>query len=423
MGARIVLACWGSHGDLFPSIGLALALRARGHAPAIATSPHYREEVEREGLAFHAIRPDVDPTDAALVERVLDPWRGPRTLVAELLVPHLRDALEDSRAALAGADLLVSHPLAFAATIAAEQRGVPWIGTVLSPMSLFSIHDFPALPLTPWSADLVEALGPLAGRALMAAARAVTRPWTRPVERLRRSLGLRAIGHPLIDGPFSPVGTLALFPRALASPQPDWPANTWLAGFVPYNPPQALTDEARAFLEGSEAPIVFTLGSSAVHAQGRFYEESVAAARALGRRALLLAGPRAGALPREPGILAIPYAPHADVFPRAAALVLSGGIGTIGQAIRAGKPALAVPFAYDQMDNARRVNRMGIARVCPIGRYAAASAAQHLNALLDGPSYLQAAASAGLQARAEHGTQAACDRIENVLVHPRRSIT
>jgi UDP:flavonoid glycosyltransferase YjiC (YdhE family) len=47
---RIVIACWGSHGDLFPYIGLAKALKQRGHRPILATLPMYRANVEREGL-------------------------------------------------------------------------------------------------------------------------------------------------------------------------------------------------------------------------------------------------------------------------------------------------------------------------------------------------------------------------------------
>ncbi len=57
----VVITCWGSHGDLFPYIGLALALKQRGHRPVIATSPGYRENIEREGIEFAVAGPTVDP--------------------------------------------------------------------------------------------------------------------------------------------------------------------------------------------------------------------------------------------------------------------------------------------------------------------------------------------------------------------------
>jgi UDP:flavonoid glycosyltransferase YjiC (YdhE family) len=37
----------------------------------------------------------------------------------------------------------------------------------------------------------------------------------------------------------------------------------------------------------------------------------------------------------------------------------SGGIGTTAQALRSGRPQVIVPFAFDQFDNAERVERLG----------------------------------------------------------------
>lgn len=67
--ARVLLACWGSYGDLFPSIAIADRLRARGHTPVVASCPYYRDLVEREGLAFMPLGPDVVPDDGALIAR------------------------------------------------------------------------------------------------------------------------------------------------------------------------------------------------------------------------------------------------------------------------------------------------------------------------------------------------------------------
>jgi UDP:flavonoid glycosyltransferase YjiC (YdhE family) len=99
-------------------------------------------------------------------------------------------------------------------------------------------------------------------------------------------------------------------------------------------------------------------------APGDFFRESAEAARRLGRRAVLLTGrdPRnqpVGELPA--GVIAVPYAPHAAVFPRAAVVVHQGGIGTTGEAMRAGRPMLVVPYSHDQPDHAARP---GSARAC-----------------------------------------------------------
>ncbi|MEZ4562126.1 MAG: hypothetical protein R2853_05275 [Thermomicrobiales bacterium] len=98
---------------------------------------------------------------------------------------------------------------------------------------------------------------------------------------------------------------------------------------------------------------------------GSFYAESIeAAAQRLGRRVLLLAGLQSpSACPRSPeGSAKGRLRAHAAAaFPRAAAIVHQGGIGTIGAALRAGKPTIIVPFAHDQFDNARRSERPGSA--------------------------------------------------------------
>ena len=61
--------------------------------------------------------------------------------------------------------------------------------------------------------------------------------------------------------------------------------------------------------------------------------------RRLGQRAILLTGHETGneaGLALGPDMLAASYAPYAALFPRAVANVHQGGIGTTGQAMRAG---------------------------------------------------------------------------------------
>ena len=160
-------------------------------------------------------------------------------------------------------------------------------------------------------------------------------------------------------------GTLALFSPLLARPQPDWPPNTQVTGFVFYETSHELPPDIEAFLDAGDPPVVFTLGTSAVGAAGDFYDESARAAETLGCRAILLTGTDSRNLPPRKlpsSIMTAGYVPHGAVFPRAAATVHHGGIGTTAQALRAGRPMLVVPHAHDQFDNAFRVQKLGVAR-------------------------------------------------------------
>jgi UDP:flavonoid glycosyltransferase YjiC (YdhE family) len=416
---RVCLTTFGSFGDLHPMLGLAHALRRRGHLPVLATSPVYREIVEGEGIAFHAIRPDIQPNDREVIRRVMDRLGGTEALF-EMLMPHFRDSYEDLIVASEGADVLVTHPITFAGPVIAAQRGVPWVSTVLAPMSFFSVHDFPVLPPAPGVVHLTER-SPMVARVLGRAARAATRSWMKPVYDLRSELGLAPGEHPIFEGQHSPRLVLALFSRVLGEPQPDWPPNVCITGGVRYDEPSAgdaMSPELRAFLDDGPPPVVFTLGSAAVGAAGSFFEESARAAIALERRAVLVFGRYDENRPKlrlPDDVLLTEYAPYSQLMPRAAAVVHQGGAGTTHQALAAGHPELIVPFAHDQPDNAHRVERLGIAKVIYPGAYRADRVQQALRTLLDDPTFASRAAIVGEKVRSERGADAACEEIERVV--------
>jgi rhamnosyltransferase subunit B len=426
MGKRIVITSFGSLGDIYPYLGLACRLRQCGHDPVFATSARYRSLIEGEGVAFHPVRPDIDPEDHALIRRVMEPKRGAEILVRELLTPYLRQTYADLTAAARGADLLVTHPITFAGPLVAERHQIPWVSTVLAPLSLFSAYDLPILPTLPWL-TWVRRLGPGVGRGLIHVGKWMTRRWTEPIRQLRADLGLPARADPLYEGQFSPGLTLALFSRLMADPQPDWPPHIQVTGFIFYQGPSRLPLEVAHFLDAGPAPLVFTLGSAAVSAAGPFYRESAEAARRLGHRAVLLVGTDPQNHPSEPlpaGVLAVPYAPHGDLFPRALAIVHQGGIGTTGQALRAGRPMLVVPYAFDQPDNAWRVMNLRVARTLFPKRYTATRVVEQVRALLDDPHYARRAAEVGCVVRSEDGIRRACDAVEAYLAaSPRGSTT
>jgi UDP:flavonoid glycosyltransferase YjiC (YdhE family) len=419
-GKRIIIATFGSYGDIHPYIPIALELKERGHTPVMASIPYYRERFEALGVEFQAMRPDLPSPeeDPSLMERGMDDKEGPRVVLQELLMPHLRDTHADLLRIVEGADLLVSHQIVLPAPIVVEQTGIRWVSTMLSPSSFFSAHD-PMLPsATGWWGFL--RWHPLAAKGFMGFVRRLTELWLKEIYSFRAELGLPRGKHPLFDAHHSPERVLALFSPVFAAPAPDWPPHLTVTGFPFYDKRDAapIAPELLRFLDAGPPPIVFTLGSAAVWAAGDFYRESLRAAQSLGRRALLLTGDDPRNQFHEPlseGVAAFPYAPYSEVFPRAAAVVHQGGVGTTGQTLRAGVPALFVPFAHDQPDNAARVSRLGMARFVARKKYNAATAAENLRELLENPAYAQNAAAVGQRVRAEQGHITACDEIEKVL--------
>jgi rhamnosyltransferase subunit B len=417
--ARILIACWGSHGDVDPSIGLGLGLRARGHAVTIATMPYFGPIVTATGLDFHPIPPDISPTDTAIVSRLMSRWRGAQYIVKDLVAPQVAAMHAALLPRVRDTDLFISHPLAFAVPILAQRYGIPWASTVLSPISLFSATDLPIFPPAPWVRH-VERLGTWPGRFLARSARVISHQWTRPVAALRRREGLPPAPSPLFEGQHSPHLVLALFSKVLGAPQPDWPANIMVTGQMFHDAAHgtALSPEIERFLDAGPAPILFTLGSSAVLTPGRFWEESLVAVRALGQRAICLVGPENPGMLRAsypPEVLVVERAPHSLLMPRCAVVVQQCGVGTLMQALRAGVPTLAVPFANDQPDNAYRAVRLGVARIVAAPRYRRRRVAVELDRLLTDPAHRAASARVAAEVRAERGVAGACDAIERTF--------
>ena len=457
---RIVFATFGTFGDVNPLIGIGSELLRRGHRVVLAAPEMFRRQALSSGLQFAPVRPEQKHDDAAMIAMIYDRKRGTERGLREFLFPALRHSYDDLLAVVQGdvpsgfqndsqrdaqrgskiasqsnsrsdapanssdnrkssghADLLITGELAYAGPLVAEVTGIPWASYVLAPFSFFSGYDPPILPPYPL---LSRALAntPGTGHLLRPFARAITRRWCAPVYSLRRELGLPRGASPLFDAKHAPSLVLALFSPLLGAPQPDWPANTQQCGFVFYDRDAehaTLSQELAAFLDAGPPPVVFTLGSAAVLNPGDFWKQSAEAARLLGQRAVLLTGTHAHTPADTADICHAGYAPYSLLFPRAAAIVHQGGVGTTAQALRAGKPMLVIPFSHDQPDNARRMQRLGVARILPRERYTAVRAARALQHLLQQPSYAQRAVTAAAHMEKEDGLHSACDAIEAAL--------
>lgn len=107
------------------------------------------------------------------------------------------------------------------------------------------------------------------------------------------------------------------------------------------------------------------------------------------------------------------YLPYSMVFPRAAAVIHSGGIGTLAQALAAGRPQLIVPVAFDQPDNARRAVALGVARSIPFARATAGAMARELTVLFSTADPAARARTLGASVSAEDGARVATDALVN----------
>ena len=90
-------------------------------------------------------------------------------------------------------------------------------------------------------------------------------------------------------------------------------------------------------------------------------------------------------------------------------------MGTCGQALAAGVPALVVPYSHDQPDNALRLKRLGAALVLARKAYRADRVVPLLEQLLT-PQYTQQAQLAAQRMAREPGARGAVEAIERFLL-------
>jgi len=137
----------------------------------------------------------------------------------------------------------------------------------------------------------------------------------------------------------------------------------------------------------------------------------------LGVRAVLLIGNDPRNRPQQElpdSICVAEYAPYSALFPRVALVVHQGGVGTTAQCLRAGRPMLIMPYSHDQPDNARRMRRMGLARIIQRANYKPWRVARRVRAMLATDKYDARAREVAEEVARENGVTTACDALEDL---------
>ncbi len=198
----------------------------------------------------------------------------------------------------------------------------------------------------------------------------------------------------------------------------EWPVNIETTGWwfldegAGWTPPPAL----EAFLAAGPPPVHVGFGSMAFEDSQATLRATLAAIKKVGARAILSAG--WGGLTDETmpdTVFAIDEAPHDWLFPRMAAIVHHGGAGTVGAAVRAGKPSVVTPFIVDQFPWARLLEARGVAPApIPHRTLTAEALGEALTSALHDQAMRRRAEDLGEQVRAENGVGRAVAVIERV---------
>lgn len=379
---HVLISAVGSYGDVYPFVGLAAELKRRGHEVVFFTNEHFRSAAEAEGIEFVGVG-SAELYDATI--RHPDLWHPTRGIrhVFEMVARYARTGYEVLRHHWQeGETVLVGSTLALGARLLRETHGGKLVSVHLAPNVFRSRDD--AIRMTNGSTIPAGVPAWLKAGFWWLVDRAAIDPLIAPeLNRLRAELGLKPVRRVFDDWIHSPDRVIGLFPDWFAPLRADWPAQVRLAGFPLYDAAEhePLPEEAEAFFDAGDAPVLFAPGSANTDAS-RFFETSLAACEQTGRRAVFVSrygSQMSGALPAW--ARHFDYLPFSKALPRSSAFVSHGGIGSLSQGLRAGVPQIVRAMGFDQFDNGYRAEALGVARLLPAPNYDADAVAAALGAL------------------------------------------
>jgi sterol 3beta-glucosyltransferase len=448
---KLTIFAAGSRGDIQPCVALAKGLQRAGHEVHLAAPSDFAGFVQEHGVAFRALRGDVQQLMASDTGREfmqsggvnpLKSIRAIRTLIAPVVMQMTADALDACR----DADALICLGVlsAFGQTIA-EILGIPQLN--VEPTPLLATRAFPA-PSWPVQRNLGGWHNLLSGWAMLH----VVWLWYQPFVRdFRRRLGLPRLTGVGFHRAMRTIPMLGAYSPHLIGHPPDWPRTLHITGYwfldarTDWQPPADL----QAFLDAGDPPVYIGFGSMAgrdpealARLAVRALAESGQRGLTAGRRGVLLTGwggmrgewpvcrgdcpvDRGGcpvdrgevyAEPKAGSVFVAEAVPHSWLFPRVAAVVHHGGAGTTAEGLRAGRPTVIVPFIVDQSFWGARVQAMGLGPPpIPHKRLTADRLAQAIDTAVTDAGIRQRAADCGAAIRAEHGVETAVALIERYL--------
>ncbi|MBS2031123.1 MAG: glycosyltransferase family 1 protein [Deltaproteobacteria bacterium] len=411
---RVALLAPGSRGDVQPYIALGQALQALGHTCTLVTTLDHEALVRSYGLGLATVPLNVaaelqraEATRALEGGGVIASFR----LFAEIAKRSARSLAEVGLEASRGAGVLVTNfTTALVADAISRKLGVPLVQAYNVPVTSTSELPgalFPGLDFGRLSRRLGHRL---TRAALWLTARASANAACVEV--------LGAKPAPRLPGPHAgllPGRLIYGFSEALIPRPADWPQDVSATGFWFVEEPSTFTPpvELTRFLEDGPSPVCVGFGSMSTEKPDEVSALVLAAARAEGVRLVLLsgwAGLQPGLISKD--VVALSAVPHAWLYPRCCAVVHHGGAGTTAAAVRAGVPAIVVPFHGDQPFWASRVRGLGLGpdpiprRRLTVDRLAAAIR----RATTDSALRLRAAAI-GRRVREEQGALRAAEQI------------
>lgn len=358
---KIGLQTWGTDGDFFPFLALAIGLRDVGHEVSLSYTSidgkDYSNKPGNEGITL--IRTCAETTSTTLknpyaIKAKAGSFREYTKLLEHYFDPHAQAMYEASKKLCKENDLVIGHAVCHTLLTASEKFNCPRISLVLTPLVVRSNYASP--------------IGMQLGKAINSflwsiGGKVATQTWFKTAKEIRKREGLPPVKSLQKELFTSNTLTLVAASETLTPRPKDWADTIKMTGFL--NLPNSNTkwqmpEDLKSFLDAGNPPIYMTFGSCMQFDLASSTKLLIETARLSGKRTIIQSDWRKVEKPKDEHIFCIDYAPHSEVFPRCSLIVHHGGAGTTQAAVLAGKPSVVVAHGFDQVYWGKQVQKMKV---------------------------------------------------------------
>jgi sterol 3beta-glucosyltransferase len=361
---RITMFAHGLRGDVWPTVALGYRLQERDHDVTVAIPGEFRQLGERAGLRVVPLPFDMTTWLTSREGQRLLATGGLRLMrgFGNHFSRHAEELDEAHASAAEGAEALVGGLITLDRAVAlADRHRIPV--TMLSQYPVAPSAAYPAINLVSGSLGL--------GMLNRASGHFGYWVWRKSNARANSAFRCR-LGLPAERGapfyrlndhscPILHTVSRHLFPRPA-----DWGENLAITGG--WRMPAALRErlgeelptDLDEWLDAGEPPVFLGFGSMPVLEPAATLQLIVTVTEELGIRAIVSQNciPPGAALPEH--LHAVRTVDHDALFPRCAAIVHHGGLGSTLASLRAGRPTMVCSVFNDQPWWGERVRRLGV---------------------------------------------------------------
>lgn len=341
--AHFVLLTLGSGGDLYPFIRIGRVLLAEGHEVTLVTHCVYEKEVIKYG--FHFVSFDtLSEYQLMMNDEIQVKVQDPKVYVEyykRYLFPRLERTFTQISEVCDSNTIIIAHYLVQAlAQMVSEKLGLRYITVFLSPSFLESIIQTSGYIMTYISEEF---------------------------NYLRNKVGLSSVNNwrSMLD--YYNHG-IAFWPEWFGDyiPRTDLPIT--YAGFLLHENLEQVSDDLMEYFERCN-PVIITHGTTPPISD-TFYLSCLSACAELGYPSVVVSKNK-NVIPAtyQSIVRHETFLPFSKVMAKARLLIHHGGIGTMGQAMRAGTPQLILGNGFDRPLNAAHAKKLEVADFIPLPKW------------------------------------------------------